>query len=137
MIGDQSRDLSRSTIHQNEVRDLSRVQSHLAGIAEQEVESLAGIVAEILSVGQVIPLDLPSFTEARQLQREFNLAPEDSMVLAAVLKDLRQPGRGRRNYFVNRNVDDFGLPEVISLLRRHHCEFLGNFIDANLALSAF
>lgn len=137
LIGDQSRDLSRSTLHREAVRDLAIVQSHLAGIAEQEVENLAGIVAEILSVCQIIPPDLASFTEARQLQRELDLAPEDSMVLAAVLKDLRQPGIGRRNYFVNRNVDDFGVPEVISLLRRHHCEFLGSFNDADLALSSF
>lgn len=90
MVGDQSRDLSRSALHQDAVRDLALVRSHLAGIAEQEVKNLAGIVAEILEVCQVIPLDLASFTEARQLQQELALAPEDSKVLAAGLSDLRQ-----------------------------------------------
>lgn len=136
LLRDRARDLARNVSYQEEVRDLTAVQSHLESISVRETVRLSETVATLLDAARVIPLDSTAFAAARELQTEFNLSPVDAIVLTVVLRDLAQNTDTGPHYFVNRNTRDFNAPRILTMLLRHNCVFFGSFVDADLALAA-
>lgn len=135
LVGERARDFSRSSLYVDEARDLSTAQAHLNRLVQQKHLVLEPIIADILAVSRVISVDSASFTQAQQLHRDLPMPLEDAMVLAAVLADLRRNPTIHPSLFVNKNTRDFGVVEVIGLLRRNNCNFSGDFNEANRRLS--
>ncbi|MFN8678887.1 MAG: hypothetical protein U0Z70_21085 [Thermomicrobiales bacterium] len=136
MLRDRGRDLSRSVSNHAEVHHLEGAQLHLEAISTRDIERLGNTVARILDTAHIITLDSAMFVQAREMQTLFSLSPADSIVLASVLTDLTHSPNSGPHYFVNRNTQDFNVPDVLAELARQNCTFFSSFDDAALVLSA-
>ncbi|MFT4040008.1 MAG: hypothetical protein QM692_17650 [Thermomicrobiales bacterium] len=135
LIGTQARDFARSSLYVAEAQDLTVAQSHLKRLVQQKHKILEPVIAGILAVARVIPVDPASYDLALQLQESLRLDLEDALVLAAVVSDLRRNPSIRTGLFVNKNTRDFFRHDVVEILRRNNCEFSGDFQDGARRLS--
>jgi hypothetical protein len=119
-------ELNRSAPHQPLVENLRPLVASLAGIGPQQAKRLGDVVGRMLACGRSIPLTAARFAQARLLEADFDLSPQDGIVAACVLDDLRPLNAPPdAHLFLSRNSNDFKLmtPDFAAL----GCKYLPNF----------
>lgn len=121
-------ELGRSRPHRAVPETFEALASILIASAQFEREGLRGTISELLRTADVIALDATILRSAADIQVEYGMSGQDSIVLASVLAHL-----GLRNppesCFLNRNSKDFDDPDIRERLETRGCKFFAKFED--------
>ena len=127
-VDEQLKQLQRSTPHKQVAASLKRVPIALGEIYRTEIDLLEQTVGRLLAAGKPIEVNRSSFAEALGYERRYDLTPQDALIYAAVIEDLRQQDPTATKCFISRNWKDFSDPGIESgvefsqlLLPRHFC----------------
>jgi hypothetical protein len=101
----------------------------LINSAESERARLDVAVDGILGAAQIIPLNSDVFHDAKGFQLAFDMSFQDSIVLASVVRHLKET-KPTESCFLNRNTKDFADPNIRDMLDESGCRFFGRFDHA-------
>jgi hypothetical protein len=124
-----SRELGRSRAYQAVPEDFTALASILIESAEREREGLQRVIADLLNVAEIIPLDTAVLVHARELQAELGMSGQDAIVLASVIHDLSRT-TSVESCFLSRNSRDFDDPDVRARLDQLGCRYFADFAAA-------
>jgi hypothetical protein len=101
-------ELNRSAPQQGVVAGTQPLVATLTWIGQDRSNRLEAVVERMLQCGRSIPLTGVLFAAARKLEGHFDLSPQDAIVAASVLGDLRpQNAQPDSHAFLSRNSKDF------------------------------
>lgn len=124
------RELGRTRTHRSLAAVLQPVGQTLLDLQRTEMDELEGSVARTLRIGSIIPLTSSTFEEARRTEVRYGLSPQDAIIYASVLQDLRDRNSQEPKCFVSRNSRDFDDPAIHAELSASDCRFIPSFNDA-------
>jgi hypothetical protein len=124
----QLAELGRSKPHRDVPAAFEALAAVLIKSAQLEREGLRGTISEILRTADVITLDAAILRSAADMQVEYGMSGQDSIVLASVLAHLNLHSPPE-SCFLNRNSRDFDDPDVRERLETGGCKFFANFED--------
>lgn len=130
---EELRQLQRSRPHQQAISTILTAPAILSSIAQIEAARLHDTVQRLLASGTALHLDSAAFSGAVADQSLYQLAPQDSIIYAVVVADLRARPSGESNVFISRNWKDFRSPDILAELQSHNCAYAESF-DEGLAL---
>ena len=121
-------ELQRSAPHQAVVTGTQPLVATLSQIGQDQTNRLEDIVERMLGTGRGIPITHTLFTSARTLEGRFDLTPQDAIVAASVLEDVRPLNAAKDSHvFLSRNSRDFyPMREEFAVLG---CRYLSKFED--------
>jgi len=122
--------LARSNRFAERARRLRDLAGLLTDSADEEWEQFEQIQTDILKVARVLVMGGPILVAASQYRRRYELSPQDAIIYASVVGDLRS-GAGK-SCFLNRNTKDFDDPDIVAELAELDCKLLPRF-DHGLA----
>ncbi len=125
----QVRDLARSRPHHTVPTDFAAFAAVLANSAQFERDGVRNAVADLVQRAEIIALDSVILKAALDIQAEFAMSGQDSIVLASVLSHL-ETHRPAQSCFLNRNTKDFDDPDIRKKLDDQGCKFFGKFGQA-------
>jgi predicted nucleic acid-binding protein len=120
------RQLSRTTTYAQRLSGFQNLTALLIDSADEEAKRLEEVRERLLKAGEIIPLEVLTLTHATQYQRAHGLSPQDAIVYAAVLSNLKQQGTAQ-SCFLNRNAKDFDDPDLVEELNAYNCKLLAQF----------
>ncbi|HEX6797126.1 MAG TPA: hypothetical protein VF116_05350 [Ktedonobacterales bacterium] len=132
-LGEELRQLQRSKPHQPAISTILTAPAILSSVAQIEADRLRGTVERLLASGTALHLDSAAFNGAVAYQLLYQLAPQDSIIYAVVVADLRARPSGESKVFISRNWKDFRSPDILAELQSHNCAYAESF-DEGLAL---
>ena len=124
--------LARSSPFQALAAQHQPLPDELNKVIEVQMLALQAVVGRLLDVGRAIETDTASFQQALMYRTGFNLAPQDSIIYATVVADLRKQPVTELKCLLNRNTKDFGKIPIKTELAGYNCEYKGTF-QAGLA----
>ena len=104
----------------------------LIGNADDGVRRLEDVLTKLIEVAEVIPLDASVLTASIRYQQTHDFPPQDAIVYATVISDLRRCSPEEQKCFLNRNSKDFDDQVVVDQLQAHRCKLLPRF-DSGLS----
>ena len=128
-LGETMRQLLRSESYRKQLQEFESVPEALARIYGQEIDLLESTIRELLVTAQVLQLTRDVFEQALEVQRTLGLSPQDAIIYASVLQDLRTNPVAEA-LFVSRNYKDFSDPEILVELGALNCEYKDSYADA-------
>ena len=124
----QLSELGRSRPYRDASSSFSELTALLIRSADRERAGLQDAIDRMLKAAQVIPLDSGVFYQAGEIQVDFDMSAQDSIVLASVVRHLAET-KPTESCFLNRNTKDFDDPNVREMLDEFGCRFFGRFDD--------
>ena len=121
------RQLARTSTHASRLDGFVALTALLIAIADQDDESLEEVLARIMAVANVIPLESAILTASSGYQRTHDFSPQDAIVYAAVIADLKDGRSVGPSCFLNRNAKDFNDQRIADELESFRCKFLSGF----------
>lgn len=124
----QLSELNRSVQYRGVVAGTQPLVATLTRIGQDQTDRLEMVVERMLRHGHGIPITGPLFAEARRVERQYDLSPQDAIIAASVLADL-QPRNAPpdAHAFLSRNSKDFNR------MKAHFaalgCRYLSKFED--------
>ena len=106
---------------------LALVYSELAKIRRKEVDTLENVIERLLIVGLSIPTDIDVFKASRIYQVNYGLSPQDAIVYAAVIANLRLQEPARTKCFLSRDEVFKKEPKIKDELAQFQCRFIPSF----------
>lgn len=125
----QVSDLARSRPHHTVQTDFAAFAAVLADSAQFERDGVRDSASRLVQRAEVIALDAAILRSALDVQAEFAMSGQDSIVLASVLAHL-EAHRPAQSCFLNRNTRDFDDPDIRKKLDDYDCKFFGKFGQA-------
>ena len=135
-LADMLRQLQRSAPHRATVSTMSGMPGALAGIARLESDRLQETIRRLLDAGTCLRLDGATFHEAMAAQPRFDLSPQDSVIYAVMIADLRTRPPGEPKCFISRNWKDFRNPDILNELRTYQCVYAESFAEGLAIITA-
>jgi hypothetical protein len=126
-LQEQSNQLGRAPGNDEALRLLNAARSGLLEASRVEMEALKVVVEHLLRCGQEIPLDLSTFQRSSRYEEAFGLTPQDATMLACVVSHASAHAKDEAKIFANKNVKDFGSPDLVDELRQVGCELVFGF----------
>lgn len=123
------RQLRRSTKHSSRVEELGGLTKHLIESVEEDAARLDSTLDRLERAARIIPLDAKLASDARSIERDVDLSPQDALVLSAVLADLGSRTERAPTCFLNRNSRDFDDPGIAKRLADLGCRLILRFDD--------
>ncbi len=122
----QLSELDRSAPQQPVVASTQPLVTTLARIGQDQANRLEKVVERMLRCGRSIPLTVPLFSKAQQLESRFGLSAQDAIVASSVLGDLDPRKSAKDSHaFLSRNSKDFSsMKEEFSVLG---CRYIPKF----------
>jgi predicted nucleic acid-binding protein len=127
-LAQQERELGRSALHQQFAPQVRQIVTILTAVRKAQMDALEQTVERVLGVGTPATLDAATFRQARQYQAIYDLAPQDAVIYAVVLMDLRRQDLPEAKCFISRDKD-FTDPGIKAELGRFNCRYINNFTD--------
>lgn len=122
-------DLRRSPAYQSEATLVANAIAGLAGIAQRESASLHNVVQRLLVSARTAELDGARFAQALIYESQYGLSPQDSIIYASVVSDLRTRPPADLKCFITRNSKDFDAPDIVTELSGYQCQLVFSFED--------
>ena len=122
-------ELARSKPHRQMPAIFDALSAALIASAQLEREGVRRTISEILAVGEVIPLTAAVLRSAAEIEVNFGVSGQDSIVLASVFGHLGTEAP-EESCFLNRNTRDFDDPDIRDRLEALHCKFFPKFAQA-------
>ena len=129
-LNSQARDLGRSQGYHELVATLDQISRALIAIEREEMDRLLEATRRVLAIADVIPITTAMFTRSLAFQDQFSLQPEDSLILAGIVEDLRANATGDIACFVSKDAKAFFDPGITAILEALNCRFLARFSQA-------
>jgi predicted nucleic acid-binding protein len=127
-LEDEIRQLARTAIYKERLRDVETVVALLVDSSEEDLQRLASVRSRLLACVELIPLESAILTHAEEHQEEYDLSAQDAVVYASVLAHLKRSGEP--SCFVSRDRD-FDDQEIKRELKSYNCRLLSNFETAD------
>ncbi len=102
---------------QQTVLGMENLLSILGTTNDKEMELLHAIIEQMLTVGHAIEMDLLSFREAIKYQKNLDLSPQDSIIYAAIVSDLKKRQQAELKCFLSRDKKAFSAEDDDSLIK--------------------
>ena len=122
-------ELARSKPHRDIPATYDALAAALIASAQFERDGVRRATSELLQSAEVIPLDGPTLRSAAEIEIEYGLSGQDSIVLASVLAHLESTAPAE-SCFLNRNTKDFDDPDIREKLETLGCRFFPKFAPA-------
>jgi hypothetical protein len=122
-------ELGRSQPYADTPDRFAEIFTVLGSSSQAEKERLDDVLTEMLDHAAVVPITGAVLREAKRAQIDLGLGPQDSIVFASILHDLRQAPPGEK-CFVTKNTRDFNTSPIRERLAEHDCRLLTRFSDA-------
>jgi hypothetical protein len=95
----------------------------------RQLDLLYSTFDRLLSVDECIEINVSIFRAALDYQRNLSLAPQDSIIYAAVVADLQSSPSEEEKCFLSRDKKAFNDDRNIKAeLGAYHCRYIGSFI---------
>ena len=120
------REIARSAPYGDIQGESGEFISILTRSASEDKDRLDEILVRALEVVEVISIGADTIKSAINYQRDLGLSPQDSIVYASVLEHLQTSVAGP-SCFLNRNANDFLIPEIRAELERYDCRLITSF----------
>lgn len=133
LMNRQLGDLRRSQVLEEVVRDMEVALDRLAPINREITNNLIQTTERILDIATVLSINSAIFRQAVAYRSRFGLRPQDALVYASVVGDLKSKGSSAPHYFVTRDLD-FQKQDIVDELRAIDCELLFSFPEMALLL---
>jgi hypothetical protein len=82
----------------------------------------------LLKAAEIVPLTVGILSTASGHELNYELTPQDAIVLASVLEHLIQRPAGQ-SCFLNKNTKDFDDPDIVAELAKSNCKMIPRFDD--------
>ncbi|QYF94650.1 hypothetical protein KY495_05490 [Massilia sp. PAMC28688] len=100
----------------------------------QETERLNAVLSRLVDMATILPTDRDVMRNAIKAQNDLDLSPQDAIVYAAVLHNVIIEKEVK--CFLNKNVKDFLIPEIVAGFAARNCKLLGKFAAGLAHISA-
>jgi predicted nucleic acid-binding protein len=121
------RELGRSRAYAAVVDSIEEVSAVLLVSSKEEQARLDAVLHRQLGMAIVIPLDQEVLAYSLTIQKPLRLGPQDAIVYASVVTHASRSGHDK--IFLNRNSQDFLVPDIRESLERLGCKLLTSFVD--------
>ena len=124
--------LQRSEPHKQIMLDLEPVVSVLRDAHMRQVSLLHSTFERLLSIGECIEVNITNFREALSYQHSLGLSPQDSIIYAALVADLKTRSEKEIKCFLSRDRKAFDNNDDRSIkaeLAASNCRYIGSFIQ--------
>lgn len=118
--------LSRSLAYKSEVPALDSITRLLINSLEDDKKRLDEILARVLEVAEIVPLNKSVVIESMGYREKYGLGYQDSLVFSSVISHLCLAA-GSPTCFLNRNSKDFDDPDIVERLEKMGCRMLFSF----------
>jgi hypothetical protein len=102
--------------------------SVLTAVRKTQMDALERTIERLLAVGPPAALDLATFRQARQYEAIYELSPQDAIIYAVVVAQLRQQDLAEAKCFISRDKG-FADPGIKAELGGFNCRYINNFRD--------
>lgn len=136
----------RNSLHENLVKTLSELQRSephkqimvnvgsiidvLKNAYRRELDLLNVTFDRLFAAAECIEVDIETFRSARAYQDSLALSPQDSIIYATVIADLRRSPPEEEKGFLSRDKEAFSTnPRIKSELASYHCRHIGSFVE--------
>ena len=76
----------------------------------------------------LIPIPAAIISLAKEYEDKYRLYTSDAIILVSIVSHLEQTKPSTR-FFLNKNVKDFDIPEIVDELEKYNCEFKISKLD--------
>lgn len=127
--------LRRSETHQQTTNALEPVLHLLQAAIERDLDLLHSTVESLLKVGRSLEMDVNSFQQAMAYQKQLGLSPQDSIIFATIVADLKQQTKEAAKCFLSRDKKAFATtPRIEAELKSYNCKYINLFTDGLVAI---
>ena len=123
------RELGRSATHQPVAAQLQPILALLVGVGDQQTAALMRASSRLLSIGVVAGLNQSTFHQAALYRQQYDLSPQDAIVYASILADIRTRDPAEPKCFISRDIKGFDDLDIKTELRQYNCRFIGDFAN--------
>ncbi len=126
------RDLQRSKPYERIKLDLEPMVGVLTNAYTRQIELLHITIDRLLGIGVNIEMNQDCFREALRYQGNLGLSPQDSIIYASVIADLKTRSLDERKYFLSRDRRAFGNDDdrdIKAELDTYNCRYIGSFVQ--------
>lgn len=126
------RDLQRSKPHEKIKLDLEPMVDILKDAHTRQIDLLHRTMDRLLGIGINIEVNQDCFREALKYQGNLSLSPQDSIIYATMIADLKTRSHEERKYFLSRDRRAFGNNDdrdIKAELDTYNCHYIGSFIQ--------
>ena len=131
VLNAELRQLARTASFATRIRSIREIETLLVQSTEEERARFDLYRMQLVNNATIISLTAQTLVQAADLETQFDLGPQDAIVLASVLDHLGQREQGV-SCFLNRNFRDFDNPFIVDELNGYSCKMLPRF-DSGLA----
>ena len=125
-------DLQRSKPHERIKLDLEPMLNVLPDAHTRQINLLHTTFDRLLGVGINIEVNQNCFREALRYQVDLSLSPQDSIIYAAIIADLKIRSFEERKYFLSRDrraFDNDDDRDIKAELATYNCRYIGSFVQ--------
>ena len=123
------RKLQRSDAFKEATISLIAAASILGDVYDRQIGLLHATFDKLLDVGECIEINIINFREAVKYQTTTELFPQDSIIYAAIIDDLKTRSNEEKKCFLSRDEKGFERLDIKQELRTYNCRYIGNFND--------
>lgn len=124
-LTDELTQLGRSASYADAAAKLGALTGILVDSGEQEMLRLNDVIRRLVRATQLVPADATIVEEALRVQLDLGLSPQDSIVYSS-LRARVVKGDGPQ-CFINKNTEDFLIPQIKNDFEAHGCKLIGSF----------
>ncbi len=121
--------LQRSTPFREDIGNLITATAILKGVYIRQLDLLLSTFDKLLNVGESIEVNVANLREAIKYQGTFDLSPQDSIIYAAIIGDLKSRLKEEQKCFLSRDEKAFDNPTIKQELGGYNCRYIKNFND--------
>jgi hypothetical protein len=124
--------LERSAPYKTAVLDADPAVTLWKSAYISQMRLLHTIFGQLLSVGRCIYVSASDFGDAIMYQEGLEFSPQDSIIYAAMIADLKKQSAQKMKCFLSRDHKAFGRENDRSIkdeLGKHNCRYIGSFIQ--------
>ncbi len=110
--------------------DLEPMVNVLKEAHMRQIELLHETLDRLLSIGDSIEIDVTCFREALRYQQVLSLSPQDSIIYAAIVADLKKRSLEEKKYFLSKDrraFDNDDDRDIKAELATYNCHYIGSF----------
>lgn len=123
-------ELSRSSPYGNITRTAEPIRDILSESHGEEKSRLDDTLHRLTKIARMIPLTSDVLAASLAYQTRFHLSPQDAIVLASIVEDLKSIEHGASKLFITQNTRDFLGSDILELMSAHGCKLLFRFDNA-------
>lgn len=126
VLDDELRQLARNSSYNSRISGMRELASLLIQSNEEERQRFAAHRDRLLKVATIVPLTVDILSRAAIFEDTYDLTPQDAIVYASVVHHLEQQ-KSLASCFLNKNSKDFDNPDIVDVLKKHHCRMIPRF----------